>query len=131
MAKSLREGTQESFFEPFFTPRRFSAHRTMYGSTAVQHSPTAAEPGFAKASAPYICEFVGTCLLVFGIGVCGAHPNVSSLVLGALLAALVYICGPISGAHLNPAVSVACGFMGYTPWRQAGFSCRGDRSDEV
>lgn len=79
----------------------------------------------------WICEFVGTMLLViFGcgtavvlekyiIGLTGMSsgtPGVSlpytllaiSLAFGLILTALVYTIGKVSGAHVNPAVSVAC-----------------------
>lgn len=88
----------------------------MYGSLGAPDRPAAESS--TKAAAPYICEFLGTCLLVFSTGVCGSIPHAGAAVRGLLLAVLVYVCGPISGAHLNPAVSVACGLAGYTPWRQ-------------
>ena len=68
----------------------------------------------------YAAEFVGTALLVFfGVGmatlVFGFRIFGSSLVAGVLVvaivfgliyAALVYVIGPISGGHVNPAVSL-------------------------
>ena len=80
----------------------------------------------------WICEFVGTMLLViFGCGtavaletfVSGLYgvtsssaPGISlpytllaiSLAFGLVLMAIVYTMGKVSGAHVNPAVSVAC-----------------------
>eukprot|EP00435_Cladocopium_sp_Y103_P045217 s423_g12.t3 len=60
----------------------------------------------------------GTYLLVFAIAVNSilAEPWGPTAV-GALLVVLVYIFGPISGAYLNPAVSVAAGLAGQIPWR--------------
>jgi aquaporin Z len=61
----------------------------------------------------YLAELVGTFVLVFGgcgsavlagdrIGYAGV-----SLAFGLSLLAMVYTVGPISGCHLNPAVSFA------------------------
>ncbi|MBK8915956.1 MAG: aquaporin [Phycisphaerales bacterium] len=54
----------------------------------------------------YVTEFVGTFFLVFTIGLAPAEP-VGALAIGAVLTAMVYMGGPISGAHYNPAVSLA------------------------
>ncbi len=72
----------------------------------------------------WICEFVGTMLLViFGCGTAVAVNSyvngiygialpftllVISLAFGLVLTALVYTIGKVSGAHVNPAVSIAC-----------------------
>src|SRR6516162_10538171 len=37
----------------------------------------------------------------------------------AVLAALIALLGPISGAHLNPAVSLVQAIRGQLPWRMA------------
>ena len=58
----------------------------------------------------YIAEFIGTFFLVFTIGctVIGAGSGViAPLAIGAALMAMVYAGGHISGAHYNPAVSLA------------------------
>jgi glycerol uptake facilitator-like aquaporin len=39
---------------------------------------------------------------------------------GAILAVLITIFGPLSGAHFNPAVSLAFAFRGVLRWREAG-----------
>jgi aquaporin Z len=56
----------------------------------------------------YLTEFVGTFFLVFTIGcsVLGGTP-LAPLAIGASLMAMVYMGGHISGAHYNPAVSLA------------------------
>lgn len=74
-------------------------------------------------------EAVGTALLlatVVGSGIMGerlAGGNVAiallanTLATGAGLVALILTFGPISGAHFNPAVTVADAWEGGTPWR--------------
>ena len=44
----------------------------------------------------------------------------NSLATGAALVALILTFGPISGAHFNPAVSLAEAFHGGVEWRGAG-----------
>ena len=77
-------------------------------------------------------EFLGTGFLVaavVGSGIMGerlAGGNVAIALLantmatGAALAALILALGPISGAHLNPVVSLAEAFRGGIAWRDAG-----------
>ncbi len=50
----------------------------------------------------YTVEFIGTFFLLLTVGL-SANP----LAIGAVLAALVYVGGYISGAHYNPAVTLA------------------------
>src|SRR3984957_781846 len=76
-------------------------------------------------------EFLGTGFLVaavVGSGIMGerlAGGNVAlallanTLATGAALAALVLTFGPISGAHFNPAVTLADAMEGGIPWREA------------
>jgi len=73
-------------------------------------------------------EFVGTAFLlaaVVGSGIMGerlAGGNVAIALLantiatGAALVALILAFGPISGAHFNPAVTLADGWQGGLPW---------------
>ena len=44
----------------------------------------------------------------------------NTLPTGAILAVLILIFGPVSGAHFNPAVSLAFGFRGDIPWPTVG-----------
>src|SRR5213593_444926 len=76
-------------------------------------------------------EGVGTALLlaaVVGSGIMGerlAGGNVAlallanTLATGAALVALILAFGPISGAHFNPAVTLADATQGSLPWRSA------------
>ncbi|MBX4201689.1 aquaporin [Candidatus Saccharibacteria bacterium] len=59
--------------------------------------------GFASKHRKYIIEFIGTFFLVLTIGLSGGN----ALAIGAVLAAMVYMGGYISGAHYNPAVTLA------------------------
>ena len=75
-------------------------------------------------------EAVGTALLltaVVGSGIMGerlAGGNVAiallanTLATGAMLVALILAFGPISGAHFNPAVTLADASQGGLPWRE-------------
>lgn len=56
----------------------------------------------------YITEFIGTFGLVLTVGcVVLTESNLAPLAIGGVLAALVFAGGHISGAHYNPAVTVA------------------------
>ncbi|MGB6686565.1 MAG: MIP/aquaporin family protein [Terracidiphilus sp.] len=77
-----------------------------------------------------VAEFIGTLLLlaaVVGSGIMGerlASGNVAiallanSLATGAALIAIILAFGPISGAHLNPAVTLADAWLGGIAWRE-------------
>ncbi len=77
-----------------------------------------------------VSEFVGTALLlatVVGSGIMGerlAEGNVAvallanTLATGAMLVALILTFGPISGAHLNPAVTLVDAWQRGIPWRE-------------
>jgi glycerol uptake facilitator-like aquaporin len=76
-------------------------------------------------------ELIGTAFLlaiVIGSGIMGerlANGNAAitllanTLATGAGLVALILTFGPISGAHFNPAVTLADAAQGGTPWREA------------
>jgi glycerol uptake facilitator-like aquaporin len=77
-----------------------------------------------------VAEAVGTALLlatVVGSGIMGerlAGGNVAiallanTLATGAGLVALILTFGPVSGAHFNPAVTIADASQGGLPWRE-------------
>lgn len=52
---------------------------------------------------PLLAEFLGTFLLILSILASGGNP----FVIGATLALIVLLIGKLSGAHVNPAVSLA------------------------
>src|SRR5258707_11488473 len=74
------------------------------------------------------CEALGTAFLlaaVVGSGImaqrlAGGNDALAllcnTLATGCILAVLILVFGPLSGAHLNPAVSVAFALRGNLPW---------------
>jgi glycerol uptake facilitator-like aquaporin len=78
-----------------------------------------------------VAEFLGTAFLlaaVVGSGIMGerlAAGNVAIALLantlstGAILVVLILALAPISGAHFNPAVTLAMSVTGDLPWREA------------
>lgn len=74
-------------------------------------------------------EFIGTFILVFfGCGsvaaavLTGAQVGIFqvAIVWGIGIATAIYLTGSISGAHLNPAVTIALATWGKFPWRNVG-----------
>ena len=77
-----------------------------------------------------VAEFTGSLFLlatVVGSGIMGERLAAGNVVLallantlatGAALVALILAYGPISGAHLNPAVTLTDAWMGGMPWRE-------------
>jgi len=67
----------------------------------------------------YLTEFVGTFFFVLLIAlVVNAESPLAPLFIGLALVAMVYMGGWISGAHYNPAVSLACAIRGALPMAQ-------------
>ena len=62
----------------------------------------------------YITEFIGTFFLVLTIGLTG-----NPLAIGVMLMVMVYMGGHISGAHYNPAVSIAMILRGLLSVKEA------------
>ncbi len=63
-----------------------------------------------------VTEFIGTFFLVLTIGLASlGHVNVAPLAIGAALMVMVYMGGHISGAHYNPAVTLAVWLRGKMP----------------
>jgi glycerol uptake facilitator-like aquaporin len=77
-----------------------------------------------------LAEFIGSAFLlaaVVGSGIMGeqlAGGNLAiallanTLATGTMLTVLILILGPISGAHFNPAVTLAVAAIGKLPWRE-------------
>jgi len=77
-----------------------------------------------------VAEFLGTLLLlaaVVGSGIMGerlAAGNIAiallanSLATGTALVAIILAFGPVSGSHLNPAVTLCDAWLGGIPWRE-------------
>lgn len=94
---------------------------------ASDRPPLAVQPSFARR---LVAEGLGTALLlatVVGSGIMGerlAGGNVAiallanALATGAGLAVFILVFGPISGAHFNPAVTLADASMGGLRWRE-------------
>lgn len=56
----------------------------------------------------FITEFIGTFFLVLVVGLAGTMPaGFAPIAIGSILMVMVYAGGHISGAHYNPAVSLA------------------------
>ncbi len=80
-----------------------------------------------KVSQKYIAEFIGTYMLIF-FG-CGSimiaerfpgsvSPEAIALIFGVVVATVIYTIGHVSGAHLNPAVTLAFAVIQHFPPKQ-------------
>lgn len=70
-----------------------------------------------------LVEGLGTFFLVLVIGLSVIAPGAGAmapLAIGAALMVLVYAGGPISGAHYNPAVTLAATLAGKCEWKDTG-----------
>jgi len=79
-------------------------------------------------------EFLGTMLLlaaVVGSGIMAERLSAgnaaiallaNSLATGAALIAIILAFGPVSGSHLNPAVTLCDAWLGGIPWRETRFT---------
>ena len=88
----------------------------------------------------YLVEFVGTFFLVLTIGSTVMPPSdagaLAPLAIGAVLTAMVYAGAHVSGAHYNPAVTVAVFLRGKCAASESARlhrgpvrGCRGGRDD--
>ena len=66
----------------------------------------------------YITEFIGTFFLVLVIGLTGGQ-DYAPIAIGTILIVMVYMGGHISGAHYNPAVSIAMIIRGLLSVKEA------------
>merc|ERR1719148_447535 len=58
--------------------------------------------------AKYLGEFIGTYFLVLTVGCNVLTDSIgAALSIGAILMVMIYAIGPVSGAHLNPAVTLS------------------------
>jgi aquaporin Z len=67
----------------------------------------------------YVTEFIGTFffILVIGLTVTPGHQALAPLIIGCGLMVVVYMGGHVSGAHYNPAVTLAVYLRGKLPAR--------------
>jgi aquaporin Z len=69
--------------------------------------------------AKYLVEFIGTFFLVLTIGSCVLPPNdagnLAPLAIGSALMVMIFAGGHVSGAHYNPAVTLAVFLRGKCP----------------
>lgn len=134
-----------------FNTETFSTSIDPYGKATNQSSPVSRrsggefnpsfiDPSAARTSASTMqpslprrlfAEAVGTFLLVwFGCGAMMVDSAFGSLThvgvaaaWGVVVAVLIYALGDVSGAHLNPAVSVGFAVAGRFAWKDATFYC--------
>ncbi|CAE7608926.1 NIP4-1 [Symbiodinium sp. CCMP2592] len=78
-----------------------------------------------KEYAAYAAEFAGTFALVFTVGCCVATGSGvwNATAIACVLMVMVYATGPISGGHLNPAVTLALALADKFDWEQVPVYC--------
>jgi aquaporin Z len=82
----------------------------MAGVSAREEAPTYAAPAprWGPAARKYVTEYIGTFFLTFAVGVAAFTGSAFvPLAAGGTLIAMIYAGGHISGAHYNPAVTIA------------------------
>lgn len=65
-----------------------------------------------KKFRPDLAEIIGTFILAAAVGASGQTSVATPLVAGITLLTLVYVLGPVSGAHVNPAVTAGLWSIG-------------------
>lgn len=73
-----------------------------------------------KKFRPYLSEIIGTFILAAAVGASGQTSVATPLVAGITLLTLVYVLGPVSGAHVNPAVTAGLWSIGAIKTPEAG-----------
>jgi len=73
---------------------------------------------FAEAVGTFCLVYAGTGAIVVNQASAGAitHPGIA-LTFGLIVLAMIYAIGDVSGAHINPAVTVAFAASGRFPWK--------------
>ena len=74
----------------------------------------------------YIAEFMGTLMLTLiacGIAVISGNYLGIALGFGLVVIAMAYSIGNVSGAHINPAVSLGFALTGQMTWMEFGNKC--------
>ena len=102
-----------------------SADRTAHASAAADGRPRPVRPGLARraaaeALAAFALVFAGCGAVVANAEYGGALGAVGvSLVFGLVIMAMIYATGHLSGAHINPAVTIAFTMARHFPARDA------------
>uniref|UniRef100_A0A7S3Z659 Aquaporin n=1 Tax=Lotharella globosa TaxID=91324 RepID=A0A7S3Z659_9EUKA len=77
-------------------------------------------PWLLTMARPLAMEFIGTFFLCLTIAM-NADSSLAPLGVGGVLIAMVFMGGKVSGAHYNPAVTLAVALCGKIDWVKAGF----------
>jgi aquaporin Z len=81
--------------------------RTLIRMTTTTLTPVEIKPGH-RAAVKYATEAIGTLFLVLTVGAVVRNGSpLAPLAIGSVLMAMVYAGGHVSGAHYNPAVTIA------------------------